>query len=361
VEAPEARRFEDLLRGGRYSLATAFLRGEFDVRGDLVAAVRRFREIARRKPVDRLSSRAAAYGLWKLGRFFQSRRRAAGNIRFHYDYPAGFYQQFLDERLVYSCAYFREPGCSLDQAQLAKFAHVCRKLDLRCGDRFLDVGCGWGGLVMYAAGQYGARAAGCTLSRAQYGFIQAELARRGLGDRVEVHEKDYRDLHGQYDKIASIGMFEHVGSRRLRSYFAKIYSLLVDDGRFLNHGIVRPQSAADDVETLFMHQYVFPDGELVHLADVVREAELAGFEVLDVENLRLHYAMTCRAWVQRLQEHSRECIRLVGSRTHRTWLLFLAASADGFERALLEVHQVLLAKRTSPLNRALTRESIYRG
>jgi len=351
---------EKFLRADAYSLATAFLRGEFDIEGDLIAAVR-FQLARRRRGLRDLAFAALArFAPSRLETWFQSRSRAARNIRFHYDRSNAFYRQFLDSRMVYSCGYFKDPGWPIEQAQEAKLDHICRKLELGPDERFLDIGSGWGALVIHAAERYGARATGCTLSRRQSEFAAEEVRRRGLEDRVRIVETDYRDLRGRFAKVASVGMFEHVGRHRLRGYFERVCGLLEDDGLFLNHGIMRPQRVSDGPETLFLQRRVFPGGELAHLSDVIREAENAGFEVLDVENLRPHYALTCRAWVERLRRNAAACVEAAGEETYRTWLLFLAASAASFEQGATDVYQLLLAKRHPPGPRRLTRDYMYR-
>ncbi|HSL23501.1 MAG TPA: cyclopropane-fatty-acyl-phospholipid synthase family protein [Vicinamibacterales bacterium] len=336
-----------------YSAAMAFIRDEVDVTGDLVAAVRFFQSQTRRTWRAVLYAVAARLAPHRIEGWFQTPARAARNIRFHYDRSNAFYQQFLDTRLVYSCAYFSTPETSLDAAQAAKLDLICRKLDLRPSERFLDIGSGWGGLVMHAAQRYGAEATGCTLSRAQAEYAH-QLARRAAAAKMTFYETDFRDLEGKFDKIASVGMFEHMGRRRLRNYFRKIFDLLEADGLFLNHGIVRPQPVTDGPQTLFLQRRVFPGGELPHLSDVLRSAELAGFEALDVEDLRPHYALTCRAWVERLQRNAAGCLEEVDRTTYRTWLLYLAGSAASFETGQTDVAQILFGKRDAP-RRRLTR------
>ncbi len=364
TEAPSAAfsitgRVSEFDRADVYSAAKSFIRGEIDIHGDLFAAIQWKRQTARAGLRSRAMS-SAVRNVPRTESWFQSRRKAAGNIRFHYDRSNAFFTQFLDSRLVYSCAYFKNPDWSLDQAQEAKLDHICRKLDLRPGERFLDIGCGWGGLVLHAAARYGALATGCTLSLQQFEYAARAVSERGLCGLVTIHEKDYRDLDGRFDKIASVGMFEHVGVRRLPAYFRKAQSLLAEGGLFLNHGIARPGSVRRDAESLFLRRKVFPGGELASLTDTVRAAEAAGFEVLDVENLRPHYALTCRAWVRNLQANEEACRRVVDRGTYRTWLLFLAASALAFEEGATEIHQVLMAKRGAAGGRAMTREYIYR-
>jgi cyclopropane-fatty-acyl-phospholipid synthase len=356
----DRRYLERFWRMDAYSAATAFVRGEFDVEGDFVPA------IAARSAVPRdwknlLLAALARFSPARLESLVQTKARAARNIRYHYDCSNDFYRQFLDPRMVYSCAYFRDPECSLEQAQFAKLDHICRKLDLRRGETFLDIGCGWGALVLHAADRFGSFATGCTLSKRQFEYAVNRAEESPGAGRISILEADYRDLTGSYDKIASVGMFEHVGRRRLECYFRKVASLLSADGLFLNHGIIRPQPASDSAESLFLRKKVFPGGELAHLSDVVRVAETAGFEVLDVENLRPHYALTCRAWVRRLQQNVAACLRAVDTERYRTWLLYLAASAWFFESGQTDIYQILMAKRTSPHRRHLTRDYMYRS
>jgi cyclopropane-fatty-acyl-phospholipid synthase len=337
-----------------YSAAIAYIRGRIDVRGDLVEAVRfhlsRTSREWRRRAVDAL----CRWVPWHLAQFWESRSQTARDIRFHYDRSNQFYRQFLDSRMVYSCAYFRSPSDSLEEAQLAKLEHICRKLRMRAGDRFLDIGCGWGGLILHAAEKYRASAVGCTLSRRQAEYAAEEIRRRSLERLVRVREADYRDQTGEFDKIASVGMFEHVGRHRLEAYFRKLHSLLAPHGLLLNHGISSPEWVRPDAQTRFIARNIFPNGEILHLGFVIAAAERAGLEVLDVECLRRHYALTCRAWVERLRSRREACLATVDQETWRTWQLYLAGSAVAFEEGNLAVHQVLLAKTGSsavPLTR----------
>jgi cyclopropane-fatty-acyl-phospholipid synthase len=344
-----------LLKSSTYQAATAFVRGDFDIEGDFVAALRWW--------YGRPTSGAASFALRTLKHlhlesWLQSRARARSDIEFHYDRSNDFYKQFLDERLQYSCAYFTRPGISLDEAQAAKLDLICRKLDLRSGMRFLDIGCGWGGLVLHAAECYGAIATGCTLSERQFAHATAQAHDRGLESRVTILNADYRELDGCYDRISSVGMYEHVGRRRLETYFERLSRLLRDDGLALNHGIARPATVTDDDMTLFLRDHVFPGGELPYYSDVVRAAERAGLEVIDVENLRPHYALTCAEWVRRLQARRDACLTFVNDETYRTWLLYLAGSAVSFERGETELYQTLLAKRIPGAARRLTREQL---
>ncbi len=354
---PNARRILD--RGNLYSAAKAFVDGDIDIEGDLVAALRALTPLPR-KGLSQWFYTALAR-LWKLWpeSWYQSRTRARHNIQSHYDHPSEFYRRFLDRRMVYSCAYFENPGMTLDEAQAAKLDHICRKLDLQPGERFLDIGCGFGALVAHAAERYFARAIGCTLSTGQLETGRRMLAERGLEGRASLEPADYRELRGIYDKIASVGMVEHVGARRLRGYFAKVHAMLAEGGLFLNHGIARPQTVKAGVESIFLQRRVFPGGELVDLSGTIREAESAGFEVLDVEKLRPHYGLTCRAWVDRLRQNQDACIALAGKEAYRTWILYLATSALSFESGSTEVHQVLLAKRGASRATRWSRRYVY--
>jgi cyclopropane-fatty-acyl-phospholipid synthase len=341
-----------------YSAALAFVRGWFDVEGDLVEAVRT--QLARasswRTGMMNLVGRLAP---WRLPQLWQSRSRAVREIRFHYDRSNDFYRTFLDRRMVYSCAYFQTPGQTLEEAQLAKLNHIARKLRLAPGERFLDIGCGWGALALQAATGYDALATGCTLSLRQAEFARNEIRRRSLEDRVTVQDRDYRDIAGQFDKIASVGMFEHVGLPRLEKYFRKVYELMAPDGLFLNHGITMPASASPDAQGLFIAQRVFPGGRIVRLADVIHAAERAGLETVDVENLRRHYALTCRAWVERLRTGRDECLKTVDEETWRTWQLYLAGSAVAFSNGGLNLHQVLFSRQGAASAVPMTREYMY--
>jgi len=352
LRAADQATLDRIVRADAYSAATAYVRGEFEVEGDLCAAVRWKGEREERLLRARVFA-AIARCATLLESVFQTKAQTARHIRFHYDRSNEFYRLFLDPRMVYSCAYFRTPQAGLEEAQVAKLDHICRKLDLQPGERFLDIGCGWGALVEHAAGCYGAEATGCTVSMAQY-----EHASGRRGGNVRVMEQDYRDLSGRFDKIASVGMFEHVGRRRGPEYFRKIAGLLEPGGLFLNHAIARPQTVGDDASSLFVRRRIFPGGELIHLGETIRLAEEAGFEVLDVENLRPHYARTCRLWEQRLAAQREAALQLVDERTFRAWRIWLAASSVSFEEGSSSIYQVLMAKHGAA-RRRLTREYMY--
>jgi cyclopropane-fatty-acyl-phospholipid synthase len=293
---------------------------------------------------------------FRFGRMHSSDRDAHA-IRFHYDVGNDFYRLWLDRNMVYSCAYFEHGDETLDDAQTAKLDLVCRKLRLRRGERLLDIGCGWGALVVHAAKCYGVTATGITLSEQQAAFARERVAREGLGGRVTIDIRDYRTLNETFDKIASVGMVEHVGLAKLDDYFAAAYRALAPGGLFLNHGIIsladaRPRPLLDPVwrrlwqRDQFIRRYVFPDGDLVPASAVIASAESQGFEMRDVESLREHYATTLRHWVRRLEHRAEDARRIAGDVTYRVWRLYMAASAHGFQIARIGVIQTLLAKPT---------------
>lgn len=355
IQVRDHNTWKSILRSGTYGAALAYAKGRIDIAGDLVAAVRWWSTHRTSQLAEWLAVAWSRLSLLNLEHLIQSKRRAAQNIRFHYDHPNDFYKCFLDEGMVYSCAYFHHLQDSLDEAQFAKLDHICRKLELKTGERFLDIGCGWGALPLHAATRYKVEATGCTLSPRQLEYAQDRTFSANLESSVQLLLSDYRDLSGTFAKIASVGMFEHVGRRRLPAYFSSVAGLLDEDGLFLNHGIIRPQRVKDGPEALFLRKHVFPGGELAHLSDVVLAAENAGFEVLDIENLRPHYALTCREWVSRLKLHEHLALKTVPAETFRIWLLYLAASSASFALGQTDIHQILMSKRGSRRSRHLTR------
>ena len=327
-----------------YTAALGFIHGEYRVAGDLTAAIRMKENRGVHGILPHLRSLGCQMAGGRVESLFQTRTRAAQNIRFHYDVSNDFYRVFLDSRLIYSEGWFDRPEWTLEQAQEAKLDHICRDLQLENGRNFLDIGCGWGALISHAAANYGVHATGCTLSHGQYEYATALVQSLRLQARVKVLEQDYRDLPGRFDRISSIGMFEHVGRRRLGKYFGRIHNMLEPGGRFVNSGISRPQDVHDDPQTRFLRKRVFPGGELAHLSDVIREAEHAGFSILDVRNLRCDYARTCRAWVANLKSNCNCAVALVGEELYRTWLLYLAASACSFEKGESEVFSIVMTR-----------------
>ncbi|MGH8352596.1 MAG: C17 cyclopropane fatty acid synthase CfaB [Pseudomonas sp.] len=291
----------------------------------------------------------------------------AAAIAYHYDLSNDFYALWLDRELIYSCAYFETGDEDLDQAQQAKLRHLCRKLRLQPGERLLDVGCGWGGLARFAAREFGARVFGITLSREQLELARERVAAEGLADRVQLELLDYRDLpqDGRFDKVVSVGMFEHVGHANLPLYCQRLYAAVRPGGLVLNHGITakypdgRPvgRGAGD-----FIARYVFPHGELPHLASISAPLSEAGLEVVDVESLRLHYARTLEFWSERLEARLEEAARLVPEQALRIWRLYLAGCAYAFARGWINLHQILAVKPLADGSHPLpwTRADLYR-
>lgn len=285
-------------------------------------------------------------------------------ISFHYDVSNDFYRIWLDRKMVYSCAYFERGDESIDEAQLNKLDLICRKLQLVPGEKFLDVGCGWGGLIIHAAKNYGVYAKGITLSMEQFDLADELIKREGLGSRCEVSLQDYRELDEEsyYDKVASVGMFEHVGIKNLPLFFGAVKKVLKEKGLFLNHGITKKEKwQSRDPSSEFLDKYIFPGGELDQLGHVLQVMEDNSLEILDVENLRTHYAKTLRLWVGRLQRRKKEALRFVDEETYRKWIIYMAASALSFEEGNISVFQMLGSKQTrAGLSRMpLTRAYIY--
>lgn len=275
-----------------------------------------------------------------------SRARDAAAIAHHYDVSNEFYRLVLGPTMTYSCAFFGSAEDTLEQAQHDKHELICRKLRLRPGDRLLDVGCGWGTLAIHAARHHDVQVVGVTLSQLQAELALARAAAAGVGNRVRIRLQDERDVSdGPYDAVSSVGMFEHVGAARLSAYFSHLHSLLRPGGRLLNHGIARPPGARARFHRRgFVDRYVFPDGELHEVGQVVSSMQRAGFEVRDLENLREHYVLTLRRWVANLEADRARAIELAGEGRYRVWRLYMAGSARNFERGSIQVHQVLAIK-----------------
>ncbi len=296
----------------------------------------------------------------------RSKRDEKSYIQFHYDVSNAFYELFLDQRMIYSCGYFRDWDNSLDQAQEDKLEMICRKLRLRPGERFLDIGCGWGGLICYAAENHGVKAVGVTLSQEQYDLATATIAARGLADRVRVELKDYREITGEFDKISSIGMYECIGVAAIPEYVSHVRSLLSDEGIFLNHGITRRAKRkrkrfASRPEQRALLRYIFPGGELDDIGNTVGKLEEARFEVHDVESWRDHYAQTTRLWCERLSANRAAAVDIAGEEIYRIWVAYLAGCSLAFRRGSANVYQTVASRSgRGPSALPATREDLYR-
>lgn len=268
-------------------------------------------------------------------------------IRFHYDLSNKFYQLFLDPEMQYSCGYFTRWENDLKKAQQDKLDMICRKLRLQPEDRFLDIGCGWGGLICHAAQHYGVKAHGVTLSREQFDFSREKVNKLGLNDRVKVDLTNYNELSEEYDKISSIGMYEHLGIAHYRSYFDKVRSLLRDRGIFLNHGITRRAKHSKrhfnkiTPGRRFILKYIFPGSELDHIGHTLEVMEACGFEIHDVEAWREHYALTTRHWCRRLEKNREDAVNLVGEKRFRMWIAYLAGVSFAFHDGSLRIFQTV--------------------
>ncbi len=283
------------------------------------------------------------------------------SIAHHYDVSNDFYRLWLDREMVYSCAYFPEIDRSLDKAQQDKLDYICKKLRLTPDQTLLDIGCGWGALICWAAQHYGVRAHGITLSKQQYQYARERIRNEGLEEQVTVELRDYRQLpeDARYDRIVSVGMFEHIGVANFPLYFSIIKRALKTGGLFLNHGITNDTGWRDTPITRFINGYVFPDGELARIGTVINAMEQAGFEVVDVEGLRRHYALTLRCWVRELEANRERAIEQVGEASYRVWRLYMAGSAYYFDEGSINVFQVLAGHDREPLAIALRRDELY--
>ncbi|GMQ88419.1 MAG: class I SAM-dependent methyltransferase [Gammaproteobacteria bacterium] len=359
----------DLIR-----LAEDHLAGAIDVEGDMESlfSLTDFLLNAGWPLKQRL---AALWNAWQLpsGHFHEnSREVSAGHsarhnskrsIAHHYDVSNDFYHLWLDPEMVYSCAYFKDSEQSLARAQQDKLDYICRKLRLEPGQTLLDIGCGWGALIRWAARHYGVQAHGITLSEEQYRYALRRIRAEGLEGQVTVELRDYRDLpdQPQYDRVVSVGMFEHIGRKNFDAYFRTAKRALKPGGLFLNHGITNDTGWRKTPLTRFINRYIFPDGELARISDVNDAMEKAGFELLDVESLRRHYALTLRRWVKSLEMHKTLAVRAAGDKIYRLWRLYMAGSAYYFTQGNINVYQVLVGHVGQPLPIPLRRDDLYRS
>ncbi|QXI28532.1 C17 cyclopropane fatty acid synthase CfaB [Pseudomonas vanderleydeniana] len=340
-------------------LGSAFVEGKLELEGPISEVVRVCDELSQALLEDE--------GDHPAQRLSHDKETDAASISYHYDLSNSFYQLWLDRDMVYSCAYFERGDASLEEAQQAKFRHLCRKLRLQPGEYLLDVGCGWGGLARFAAREFGVKVFGITLSKEQLALARERVAAEGLQDKVDLQLLDYRDLpqDGRFDKVVSVGMFEHVGHANLQQYANILFGAVREGGLVMNHGITarhvdgRPvgRGAGD-----FIDRYVFPNGELPHLSMISAFVSEAGLEVVDVESLRLHYARTLNIWSQRLESHLEAAGKLVPDKALRIWRLYLAGCAYAFEKGWINLHQILAVKPLSNGGHNLpwTRGDLYR-
>jgi cyclopropane-fatty-acyl-phospholipid synthase len=344
VKIPDVSALSYLLTPSLFNLGHAYVEGKIEIEG-------------RSREIISIGNALARHTLKPEGKFARivrsfhhTRQKDEEAIHYHYDVSNDFYRMWLDEGMVYSCAYFENGDEDLATAQLKKIDHILNKIRLRPGQTLLDVGCGWGALVIRAAEKFGARCVGVTLSQNQLELGRERVARAGLSDRVDIRLEDYREVSGTYDRITSVGMFEHVGAKHLQEYFAKLRALLADDGIVMNHGITTTDP--ENGETAygggeFIERYVFPHGELQHIGTVLRLMQAGGLEPFDVENLRRHYARTCGIWAENFEDHADQIRKLVDDKRFRIWRVYLAGCAYAFAQDWISLYQVACTKSNS--------------
>jgi cyclopropane-fatty-acyl-phospholipid synthase len=359
VRIPHVSALSYLLTPSLANLGEAYVEGKIEVEGKI-------------KEVIAVGNALAANSLKADGKFSRitrtfrhNKEKDAEAIRYHYDVSNDFYQLWLDRNMVYSCAYFENGDEDLAAAQLKKIDHILTKIQIRANHTLLDIGCGWGALILRAAQKFGAKCTGITLSENQYALAKERVAQAGLEDKIEIRLQDYRDIKGRFDRITSVGMFEHVGLNNLPMYFSRIRSLLADDGIAMNHGITTTDINNGEAPYgggEFIDKYVFPHGELPHIGLVLKTMQEGGLEVFDVENLRRHYAKTCGIWADNLEAHADEVRKAVGDRRFRIWRIYLAGSSYGFERDWISLYQVVCRKAgRSASTLPWSRDYIYQG
>lgn len=340
-------------------LGSAFVEGKLELEGNIGEAVRVCDELSHALLAEEEGAR--------VERLQHDKATDAAAISYHYDLSNAFYQLWLDRDMAYSCAYFKTGKESLEEAQQAKFRHLCLKLRLQPGDYLLDVGCGWGGLARYAAREFGVKVLGITLSREQLALARQRVAAEGLQDKIELQLLDYRDLprDGRFDKVVSVGMVEHVGHANLQQYCECLFAAVREGGLVMNHGITAKHTDGRPVGRgagHFIERYVFPNGELPHLSMIAARISEAGLEIVDVESLRLHYARTLEQWSGRLENNLGAAVKHVPEQTLRIWRIYLAGCAYAFARGWINLHQILAVKPYADGSHTLpwTREDLYR-
>lgn len=353
LSSPKA--LPSLLNPSLNSLGTAYVEGLIDIDGPMDAIIQQ---------ASALSETSGQSHRSRVSRTSHSRKLDAESIEHHYDVSNEFYQTWLDEQMVYSCGYFRSPDDTLEQAQINKIDHILRKICLQPGQRLLDIGCGWGALVLRAASKYGAKCLGITLSKRQCELARERVKQAGLEDRIEIRLQDYRDVKEKFDRITSVGMFEHVGLQNLGLYFRQIHDLLEDNGIVMNHGITSGVANSDGTPYGggdFIDRYVFPNGELPHIGLALQEISNAGLEATDIENLRLHYARTLWQWSRRYEANLDKLREMVGEQRFRVWRVYMPGCAYAFEQNWIALHQIVACKSATPdkYPLPLTREYMY--
>ncbi len=323
------------------NLAEAYIKGKIDVEGTITDIINISFALARSAPKQRSKlARMAGY-------FNHSKSSVRESIQYHYDVSNEFYQLWLDENMVYSCGYFENGDEDLTTAQLKKIDYILTKIQVKPGHRLLDIGCGWGALVLRAASKFGARCVGVTLSQNQYELATERVRAAGLSNQIDIRLEDFRDVKGQFERISSVGMFEHVGKANLPNYFLRVRELLTDDGIAMNHGITSTEADSDGNSLggrEFIDRYVFPNGELPHISLALEAAQRGGLEAVDVESLRRHYAKTLNIWTQNFEEHGAELSKLVDEETFRIWRVYLAGCAYTFEHDDASIYQIVCRK-----------------
>lgn len=342
------------------ALAEAYVHGDIDIEGPLADVI----DVAYSLSSISQSSRGSLFKL--SSQIAHTKHADKSAIEFHYDVSDAFYRIWLGETMVYSCAYFERGDETLDIAQRKKIDHVLRKITVQPGQRLLDIGCGWGELVMRAAGRFGASCVGVTLSQNQFDTARRRVEEAGLSDKVEIRLQDYRDITGTFDRITSIGMFEHVGRSNLPAYFSKIGALLADDGLAMNHGITSTDPDIGNAPMVdggrFMDNHVFPNGELAHLGQVLKAMRRGGLEAYDVESLRRHYARTLNWWVDAFEANSERVRQEVDEQKFRIWRVYLAGCANAFEHDTLSIYQIVCRRAgQSATTLPWSRRYIYDG
>ncbi|KLU27644.1 cyclopropane-fatty-acyl-phospholipid synthase [Caballeronia mineralivorans PML1(12)] len=330
-----------LLEPSLDNLGEAYVKGKIDIEGKLSDIINISYGLAK-------NTVTSAGKLARVRRYFNHTKASDKKaIQYHYDVSNEFYELWLDQNMVYSCAYFENGDEDLATAQIKKIDHILTKIQLQPGQRLLDIGCGWGALVLRAAQKFGAKCVGVTLSQNQFDLATKRVKDAGLEGQIEIRLQDYRDVQGQFDRITSVGMFEHVGRKNLPGYFAKVRELLVDDGIAMNHGITSTDFNSGETALgggEFIDRYVFPDGELPHIGLALEALQEGGLEAVDVESLRRHYARTLDIWAENFEANSEQAKTLVDDEKFRIWRVYLAGCAYAFENDDVSIYQIVCRK-----------------